>query len=130
MGGGGVVHVGSGLPPGIGLSVQVKQGRYCIGDAGCGSGVCGRTVACPPILAHRNITPSSSTSCPPWRGGTHANKYSLSSVSLMHGCWFFSKKVNFNPDLRSKYVSRSDVALLETTFLWHSFLFLFRFLVA
>ena len=33
-------------------------------------------------------------------------------------------------DLRRKYVCTSAVALVEMTFLWRSFLFLFRFLVA
>ena len=43
---------------------------------------------------------------------------------------FYSENVDFMADLCSKYVFRPAVALVETTFIWHSFSFLFRFLVA
>ena len=54
----------------------------------------------------------------------------VSFVLLDAWLLFFSKKVNLRSDLRRKYVCRSAAALVETTFLWRSSSFLFRFLVA
>ena len=50
--------------------------------------------------------------------------------SLMLGCCFFCKKVNFREDLRRKYICISAIELVDTTLLWRSFSFLFYFLVA
>ena len=97
-------------------------------DAGCRSGVCGHTVA-PPPSSYTQTQPPLVHVPPPLTGrSSHERRLLLSSL-LMCGC-FFSKKENFNADLRRKYVCRSAVAMVETTFLWHYFSFLLRFLVA
>ena len=78
----------------------------------CRSGVCGRTVAAHPILAHKTTTPPPSASSPPRRGGPYTNKHRETFVLVDAWLLFFNKKVNFIADLRRKYACRSAVALV------------------
>ena len=54
---------------------------------------------------------------PPPRGGPHTNKHLVSFVIADVWLLFFSKEVNFMVYLFRKYVCRSAVALVNTTFL-------------